>query len=48
VDEYYKGKNEKFNTARIAYFEDYNQLYYVYIIQNIKKEEQSSLESAIP
>jgi rod shape-determining protein MreC len=48
VNEYYQDKNEKFNTARIAYFEDYNQLYYVYVIQNLQRAEKSSLESDTP
>ncbi|MBN2174011.1 MAG: rod shape-determining protein MreC [Bacteroidales bacterium] len=48
VDEYYEIKNEKFNTARIEYFEDYNQLYYVYVIINLNIEEQKELESSLP
>jgi rod shape-determining protein MreC len=44
VEEYNKLPNEKFNTAWIQYAVDYNSLYYVYIIVNLKKREQLWLE----
>jgi len=44
VEEYNKLPNEKFNTALIQYAVDYNNLYYVYIIVNLKKKEQMRLE----
>jgi rod shape-determining protein MreC len=44
VEEYNILPNEKFNTASISYAVDYNSLYYVYVIINMKKREQLWLE----
>jgi len=45
VDEYNILPNEKFNTATINYAVDYNSIYYVYVIINLKKREQQRLET---
>jgi len=44
VEEYYKQPNEKFNNALISYSVDYNNVYFVYIIVNLKKSELLNLE----
>jgi rod shape-determining protein MreC len=44
VEEYNILPNEKFNTADIKYAVDYNNLYYVYVIVNLKRKEQQLLE----
>jgi rod shape-determining protein MreC len=44
VEEYNVLPNEKFNTATIKYSVDYNNLYYVYVIVNLKKKELQWLE----
>jgi rod shape-determining protein MreC len=44
VEEYNILPNEKFNKASIRYSVDYNSIYYVYVIINMKKKEQSRLE----
>ncbi len=43
VEQYNILPNEKFNTASIRYSVDYNSLYYVYVIINLKKNEQLRL-----
>lgn len=43
VEEYNVLPNEKFNTASVKYAVDYNNLYYVYVIINLKKTEQLRL-----
>lgn len=48
VAEYYKQPNEKFNNALIDYSVDYNSLYFVYIIINLKKSELLNLERMQP
>jgi rod shape-determining protein MreC len=45
VEEYNILPNEKFNTALIEYGVDYNNLYFVYIIVNLKKKELLNLET---
>jgi len=44
VDEYNSEQNEKFNTAVINYAVDFNNLYYIYVITNIMKDEILELE----
>jgi rod shape-determining protein MreC len=44
VEEYNIQPNEKFNTATLNFAVDYNSLYYVYVIVNLKKREQQWLE----
>ena len=43
VEEYLPGKNEIFNYAKIRFSVDYNQLYHVYVIVNLMKDEQTKL-----
>ena len=45
VDEHLVNKGEKFNKARINFSVDYNNLYFVYVIINLMKEEQLNLEN---
>jgi rod shape-determining protein MreC len=44
VEEYNILPNEKFNTALINYAVDFNSVYYVYVITNLKQNEQQWLE----
>ncbi len=44
VEEYYSKSNEKFNKALINFSVDYNNLYFVYVISNIMKDEVMELE----
>jgi len=44
VEEYDSKQNQKFNKAVINYAVDYNNLYYVYVITNIMKDEILELE----
>jgi len=48
VAEYNKQPNEKFNNALISYSVDYNNVYFVYIIVNLKKNELLNLERMQP
>jgi rod shape-determining protein MreC len=43
VDGELKSKNEKFKSASIRFSVDYNQLYHVYVITNLMKDEQETL-----
>ncbi len=45
VDEHLIDEGGKFNRARINFSVDYNNLYFVYVIVNMMKEEQLNLES---
>jgi rod shape-determining protein MreC len=44
VEEYYSENNDKFNKALINYSVDYNNLYFVYVISQIMKQELIELE----
>lgn len=44
AEEYYSKSNEKFNKALINFSVDYNNLYFVYVITNILKDEMEELE----
>jgi rod shape-determining protein MreC len=48
VSEYFKQPNEKFNNALIEYSVDYNNVYFVYIIINLKRSELLNLERKQP
>lgn len=48
VAEFEKQPNDKFNNARVTYTVDYNSVYYVYIIVNLKKNELMNLERMQP
>lgn len=45
VDEHIIDKGDKFNKAKINFTVDYNNLYFVYVIVNLMKEEQLNLET---
>lgn len=45
VDEHIVDKGDKFNKARINFTVDYNNVYFVYVIVNLMKEEQQNLET---
>jgi len=45
VDEHIVNKGDKFNKAKINFSVDYNNLYFVYVIVNLMKEEQLNLET---
>lgn len=45
VEEYYSKQGDKFNKARINFAVDYNNIYFVYVITNLMKEEQTQLET---
>lgn len=47
VNKYIKNPGDKFNTAITEFSVDYNNIYYVYVITNLQKEEQEQLESTI-
>jgi len=44
VDEYYSKQGDKFNTAKINFAVDYNNVYFVYVIINLMQDEQLKLE----
>ena len=44
VEEYYTGGGQKFNSARISFAVDFNNLYFVYVIKNLMRNEQLMLE----
>ncbi len=44
VDEYFSEKGHKFNKAIVDFSVDYNNVYYVYVISNLMKEEQLKLQ----
>jgi rod shape-determining protein MreC len=45
VDKHIIDKGDKFNKARINFSVDYNNLYFVYVIVNLMKEEQVNLQA---
>lgn len=45
IDEHLVDKGDKFNKAKINFSVDYNNLYFVYVIVNIMKDEQLNLET---
>jgi len=47
VNEYLSEPGDKFNTAITGFSVDYNNLFYVYVIINLKKEEQGQLDAII-
>lgn len=47
VEEYSRHPGDKFNTAIIDYSVDYNNLFYAYIITNLKKDEIEQLDSLV-
>jgi len=47
VDEYFSEKGHKFNTATVDFSVDYNNVYYVYVISNLMREEQLKLEEGV-
>lgn len=47
VNEYLVDKGDKFNKAKIDFSVDFNNLYFVYVIVNLMKDEQINLETPI-
>lgn len=47
VEEYYTNEGDKFNSARIRFSVDFNNLNFVYIIKNLMLEEQLIIEKGI-
>ncbi len=47
VEEYLRKPGDKFNTAIIDYSVDYNNLFYAYIITNLKRDEIEQLDSLV-
>jgi rod shape-determining protein MreC len=47
INEYISEKEHKFNKATVDFSVDYNNVYYVYVISNLMKEEQMKLQEAI-
>jgi len=47
VEEYYAGGGQKFNSARISFAVDFNNLYFVYVIKNLMRNEQLMLEEGV-
>ena len=47
VDEYYSKPGDKFNKAQIDFAVDYNNVYFVYIIINLMRDEQLKLEESV-
>ena len=45
IDQYLTNKGEKFNKARMNFSVDFNNLYFVYVIVNMMKDEQLTLEN---
>jgi len=47
IDKYISEKGNKFNKATVDFSVDYNNVYYVYVISNLMKEEQLKLQEVI-